>query len=43
VAILVAGVFHPIVEIRGDVVSYAVSLQFGYLVGAGTLRCPITS
>jgi hypothetical protein len=36
VVILVPGVFHPIVEICGDVVSYAVSLQFGYLFGAGT-------
>jgi hypothetical protein len=34
--ILVAGVLYPVAETFGEIVSYAISLQFGYLVGAGT-------
>jgi hypothetical protein len=30
--ILVVGVFHPIIEISVGIISYAISLQFGYLV-----------
>jgi hypothetical protein len=36
VMILLASVLHPIAEICTDIVTYAVALQVGYLVGAGT-------
>jgi hypothetical protein len=35
VVILLVSVFHPIAEICTEIVTYAVALQVGYLVGAG--------
>lgn len=35
VTILFANMFHPLTEICSEIVSYAIALQLGYLVGAG--------
>jgi hypothetical protein len=34
-AISIAGTLHPIAAIYGEIAGYAISLQFGYLFGAG--------
>jgi hypothetical protein len=34
VTILLANMFHPLTEICSEIVSYAIALQLGYLVGA---------
>jgi hypothetical protein len=35
VTILLANMIHPVTEICSEIVSYAIGLQLGYLVGAG--------
>ena len=35
-AIFLTGLLHPVAEICGEIVTYAVALQFGYLIGAAT-------
>jgi hypothetical protein len=36
VAIFLTNLLHPAAEICGAIVSYAITLQFGYLVGVGS-------